>query len=168
MAHLLLAATTLAGTGELPDWGQYFAYLETFLLGDLGDFTYDFTRWSPGIAVGAAYFASATGVLLLVRGWPDLVRRERVTLLALAGVSAYGIVLFTYFINRSLVSVLPYVSFPAVLAGALWLSLLLRSPQVQRAAWLAGSRSRPRRRYWSSAWPGLQSICASSARPWRM
>ena len=30
-AHLLLAAITLAATGQLPDWGQYIAYLREFL-----------------------------------------------------------------------------------------------------------------------------------------
>jgi len=126
-AHLLFAAATLAGTGHLPDWGQYLAYLHAYLFGDLADFTYDFSRWSPGVVVGGAYFASAAALVLLVRREPDLVRRERVVLLALTGTTAFGIVLFSYFVDRSLVSVLPYVSLPALLAGTLWLSLLVRS-----------------------------------------
>jgi len=126
-AHLLFAAATLAGTGHLPDWGQYLAYLHAYLFGDLADFTYDFSRWSPGVAVGGAYFASAGALVLLVRRQPEFVRREQIVLLALTGTTAYGIALFSYFVDRSLVSVLPYVSLPALLAGTLWLSLLVRS-----------------------------------------
>ena len=65
-AHLLFAALTLAATGHLPDWGQYLAYLRAFLFGRLGDLTYDFARWSPGLAVGAGYLASAAAIVLLV------------------------------------------------------------------------------------------------------
>ena len=51
VAHLLLAAGTLAATGELPDWGWYINTLRAFLFGQLGDWTYDFSPFSPGIAV---------------------------------------------------------------------------------------------------------------------
>jgi hypothetical protein len=125
-AHLIFAAATLAATGELPEWGQYLAYLDAFLFGQLGDLTYDFSRWSPGLAVGAAYLASAAGVILLLRREPSFARRERVALIALAGTTAYGIALYSYFVNRSADHILPYVSLPALLSGALWLGLLLR------------------------------------------
>ena len=48
VAHLLLNAATLVFAGELPDYGWYLAYLRTFLLGEVGQVTYDFARWSPG------------------------------------------------------------------------------------------------------------------------
>jgi hypothetical protein len=126
-AHLLFAAATLAGTGRLPDWGHYLAYLRAFLFTDLGDLTYDFSRWSPGLAVGALYMASAAALILLLRRRPDVVRRERIALLALTGTTAYGIVLFGYYVDRSGDHVLPYVGLPALLVGALWLGVLLRS-----------------------------------------
>ena len=128
-AHVLFAVATLAGTGELPDWGQYLAYLEAFLFGRLGDVTYDFTSWSPGLAVGAAYLISAMAVLLLLRSRPDFARRERVPLLAVIGANAYGAVIFGYLVDRSMDHVVPYVSLPALLIGTLWLSLVLRTPQ---------------------------------------
>jgi hypothetical protein len=141
-AHVLLAAATLAGTGQLPEWGQYLAYLDAFLFGNLGNLTYDFTAWSPALAVGALYLASAAAVVLLLRGRPDVVERERVPLLALTGTTAYGIVLFSYFVDRSGDHVLAYVSLPAVLVGALWLGMVLRwREEVPRGGRLAAIAS---------------------------
>jgi MFS family permease len=133
-AHLLLAAVTLAASGELPDWGRYLAYLEEFLFGDIGDITYDFSRWSAGLPVGAAYLASAAAFVLVVRARRDLVDEEGPALIVLCGATAYGIALFSYFMNRSADHILPYVSLPALIAGVVWLSLLLRGV-------LAGSRA---------------------------
>ncbi len=130
-AHLIFAAATLAFAGQLPDWGQYFAYLHVLLVGKLADITYDFSPWSPGLPVGAAYAASAAAFVLVVGRSREIVERERTSLTALAGITAYGIALFTYFVNRSADDILPYVSFPAILAGTLWLSLLLRGALVE-------------------------------------
>ena len=49
VAHVLLAVATLAFAGQLPDWGQYLAYLNEFLFGQVGDITYDFSDWSAGL-----------------------------------------------------------------------------------------------------------------------
>lgn len=130
-AHLVLAAATLVFAGQLPDWGQYFAYLDVFLFGELADITYDFPSWSPGLPVGVAYAASAAACVLLAHRRREIVEREPAALAALVGTTAYGIALFTYFVNRSPDDILPYVSFPAILAGTLWLSLLLRGALVE-------------------------------------
>jgi hypothetical protein len=124
-AQLMFAAATLAGAGELPDWGQYFAFLNAFLFGDLGNLTYDFVRWSPALAVGAGYLASAAALVLLVRRRRTLAERERTTLVAIAGTTAFGVFQFSYFVDRSAPHVLPYVCLPLLLAGTLWLALLL-------------------------------------------
>jgi hypothetical protein len=129
-AHLLFAGATLAVTGELPDWGEYLAYLDAFLFGSLGDLTYDVSPWSPGLAVGATYMASAAAIVLLVVRHRDFVVRERTALLALTGTTAYGITLFSYFVDRSVDTLLLYVSLPVLLTGTLWLSLLIRSDDV--------------------------------------
>ena len=126
LAHVLLAVITLAAAGQLPDWGQYLAYLNEFLFGQVGEITYDFSHWSAGLPVGAAYLASATAFILLVRRRRDLVDGEGPALVALCGATAYGIALFSYFVNRSADHILPYVSLPALMLGVLWLSLLLR------------------------------------------
>lgn len=47
-------------------------------------------------------------------------------MIVLCGTTAYGIVLFSYFVDRSANHILPYISLPALLAGTIWLSLLVR------------------------------------------
>jgi hypothetical protein len=126
VAHLCLVAATLAYAGELPDYGQYFAFLNAFVFGTVGNITFDFSRWSPALVVGVAYFASAAALVLLVRRRRDIVEREWPALIAICGTTAYGTILFSYFVDRSADHILPYVSLPALLAGALWLSLLRR------------------------------------------
>jgi hypothetical protein len=138
-AHVLFAAATLAASGQLPDWGEYLAYLNEFLFGQIGDLTYDFSPWSAGLPVGAAYAASAVAFVLAVIRRRSLVDDQRTALVAICGITAYGIAVYTYFVNRSADHILPYVSFPVVLVGALWLSLLLRGALVgSRAARLGG------------------------------
>ena len=61
VAHLVLAGGTLAATGELPDWGWYLNTLREFLVGPIGDLTYDFTSFSPGLAVGGAVHGQRRG-----------------------------------------------------------------------------------------------------------
>jgi hypothetical protein len=122
-----LAGATLATTGQLPEWGQYLEYLRAFLSGRLGDLNYDYGRWSPGLAVGAGYLASAAALVLLLLRRPDVAARERIATVALAGLTGYGIAAYSYFNNRSSSFILAVVALPALLAGALWLSLVLRS-----------------------------------------
>jgi hypothetical protein len=126
VAHVLFAAATLIFAGRLPDWGEYFTYLSGFLFGAIGDLTYDVPRWTPGLAVGAGYLASAAALVELIRRRDPLVERERPALIAITGVTAYGIVLLSYYVDRSQDHILMHVALPAVLAGALWLGLLLR------------------------------------------
>ena len=129
-AHVLFAAATWIASGDPPGWGQYLAFLHAFLFGGLGELTYDFSRWSVGLAVGAAYLASAATLLVVMRTRPALVRESRACFTALAGVTGYGVALFAYLVDRSAEHVVVYVSLPALMAGALWLGVLLRSPAV--------------------------------------
>jgi hypothetical protein len=127
IAHVLLALATLVGSGQLPDWGQYLAYIRSFLLGGrAGIISFGFADWSPGLAVGAAALASAAAVVLLVRRAPGVARRDPATLVALVGTTAYAIALLSYADNRSSTYLLPYVTLPLLIAAALWLALLLR------------------------------------------
>ena len=127
-AHLIFAALTLAAAGELPDWTQYTAFLREFLFGDIGNLTYDFSRWSPGLAVGGAYLAAVLALGLLLRLRPEVARQEPVATMAITGLTAYALALFYYFVDRSADHVAVYVSLPLLLLGALWLSLALRRP----------------------------------------
>jgi hypothetical protein len=127
--HLIFAGVALAATGQLPDWGQYIAYVDAFLLGgEIGEIVFGFESWPPALAVGAAYATSAAAVVLLVVRRSGLVRQHWTALVALAGITAYGIALFSYASNRSATGLLPYITLPALLAGALWVRVLLRSP----------------------------------------
>ena len=174
-AHLLFAVATLAAAGELPDWGEYLAYLREFLFGELGDLTYDIPPWSPGLVVGAGYLASAAAVIELVRRRPGV---DRALLVALAGMTAYGIALFSYYVDRSLDHILIYVSLPALLTGTLWLSLLLRLRQkvgvaigaavailLVAVAWSAIDDRLPRSAIAQAA-PGGKSLRGSLRRLW--
>ena len=196
-AARLLALATLAGTGQLPDWRQYLAYIRSFLLGGrAGIISFGFADWSPGLAVDAAALASAAAVVLLIGRRPALAQINPALLVALTGSTAYAIALLSYTDNRSSTYLLLYVALPLLIAGTLWLSLLLapapsrrcRGPARRarihpgrggaavlgrvardRSALLAlGARSRlPGRRPARGAPPPLASAADRSARPRR-
>lgn len=128
-AHGLLAAGTLAATGELPRWGWYLATLREFLVGPLGELTYDFSSFSPGLVLGPVYVASASGLAVLLARRRDLHAAHGPALVAIAGVTAYGVALLSYLVNRSADHIVPYVSLPAVALVALWLEVL-RAPEL--------------------------------------
>jgi hypothetical protein len=139
IAQAAFALVTLAATGHIPDWGQYLAYLRAFLFGEVGNLTYDVAPWSPSLAVGAGYLASAAAIVELVRRRAPPLSVQRPTLVAIAGLTAYGIVLLSYFVNRSQDYVLMRVALPGLLLGALWLGVLLRAgATVPRPARLGG------------------------------
>ena len=176
IAHVIFAAATLAGAGTLPDWGEYLAYLREFLFGDLGDLTYDIPEWSPGLAVGIAYLASAAAVVELARRRRGI---DRTTLVALGGMTAYGIALFSYYVDRSLDHILLYGGLPAVLMATIWLSVLARARQTGAVAfgsavgvllvamaWSAIGDRFPRSPLARAA-PGGESLAASLERLWR-
>jgi hypothetical protein len=141
IGHLLLAGATLAFAGELPRWGWYLETLREFLFGPLGDLTYDFSSFSPGLAVGALYMASASALSVIVVRRADILRRQPALVVAIGGVTAHGIALFSYLDNRSADHIIPYVCLPAIGVVALWLTLLGR-PELQVPAggrWVAGA-----------------------------
>lgn len=130
VAFTLFALATLIWSGSLPDWGMYLTYLRDFLAGDVGDLTYDVPAWSPGLTVGFAYLMLALAVAVTVIRKPGWLGERPVAAIALAGLAGYGILLYSYFDNRSLAHVIPYISLPLVLSIGIWLGLLLRDPAV--------------------------------------
>ena len=132
IVQLAFALATLAASGKLPDWGKYVATLREFLSGGVGDWTYDFSPWSAGLAVGAIYLASALAMVMVLWREPDLTRANRGALLVLSGTTGYGIALFSYLVNRSAEHIVPYISLPAVMVVVLWLSILLRDGRLSR------------------------------------
>jgi hypothetical protein len=138
-AHLLLAAATLVATGHLPNWGQYLVYVQALLLGGReGSVTYGFSNWSPGLVVGAVILASAAGVMLLARRAPVSARRRPATVIALTGSTAYALACLSYIDNRSSTYLLLYTSLPVLMAGVLWLHLLLAGDGASSRARLGG------------------------------
>ncbi len=138
VAHVLFASLTLAATGRLPAWGQYLDYLHVFLAGKIGNLTYDVPRWSAGVPIGAAYLASAATVVELVRRRHPLVAREPTALIALAGLTVYGVALLSYWDNRSLTHILQHVAFPVLLLAVVWLGVLRRDRTLPREARIGG------------------------------
>jgi hypothetical protein len=124
--HLVLAGATLAGSGHLPDWGEYLAYVRGFLLGgQAGQITFGFARWSPGLAVYGGALVSAAALVLLCRQRPDLARASPVRTVALAGSTVYSIAVLAYTDNRSSTYLFLYVALPLLIAATLWLALIL-------------------------------------------
>ena len=123
-AHVVLALATLAGTGELPHWGQYLGYVHEFLFGGAaGSISYGFADWSPGLAVYAAALVSALAIVALVLRAPHTARRDPARLIGLAGCTAYAIALLSYTDNRSSTYLFLYVAIPVLMAAVLWLSM---------------------------------------------
>jgi hypothetical protein len=124
--HLVFALATLAGSGHLPDWGQYLAYGREFLLGGrAGSITYGFADWSPGLAVYAGALISAAALVLLCWRRPELARSNPARTVALAGSTFYAIAVLSYADNRSSTYLFLFVALPLLLAATLWLSLIL-------------------------------------------
>jgi hypothetical protein len=124
--HLVLAVATLAGSGHLPDWGEYLAYVREFLLGgQAGVITFGFASWSPGLAVYGGALLSAAAFVLLCRRRPDLARVNPALTVALAGTTLYSIAILAYTDNRSSTYLFLYVALPLLIAGTLWLALIL-------------------------------------------
>lgn len=160
-AHLIFALATLVGSGHLPDWGQYLAYVREFLLGGTaGSITYGFANWSPGLAVDGAALLSAAAVVLLARRRPPLARGNPALWVALAGSTAYAIAILSYTDNRSSTYLLVYVALPLLIAGTLWLSLILaplsRLPAAVRLSGL-GSALAVAVVLVAGAWPAIGS-----------
>ncbi|MBK5110610.1 MAG: hypothetical protein JJE10_04495 [Thermoleophilia bacterium] len=135
VAHLAFALATLAASGSLPDWGLYLTYLREFLTGSIGELNYDMSPWSSGLAVFGICMFSAFGLVVLTIARRDFTASRRPAFVALAALTAYGTVLYSYFDNRSIDHVLPYISLPALLVATIWIGLALdrRSSLLDRS-----------------------------------
>ena len=123
-AHLAFALLTLALAGHLPDWGWYLAYFRTYSV--RGYQSLPAGPWSTGFFVAGFYFASVAGLVTMISAVPEVARRERLLLLAIAATTAAGIGLLTYWVARSVDSTLSTLALPGVVSAVLWLALLLR------------------------------------------
>jgi hypothetical protein len=138
IAQVIFAAATLAGSGSLPHWGQYFAYVHSFLLGGrAGEVTYGFDRFSPALAQGALLLTLAAGVILAVRRDPGWARAHATRLIALGATTTYAVIVFSYTDNRSSTYLLPYLGLPALVAVTIaldWVARAAGAPALRRGA----------------------------------
>ncbi len=114
-AHACSPLATLAAAGQLPDWGQYLAYLRAFLFEPAGRPQLRLRplvagprrrRRIPGLRGGdrpARHSATAGSAS----------RRAHRDVIALTGTTAYGIAIYSYFDNRSTDFALVGVALPA-------------------------------------------------------
>jgi hypothetical protein len=115
---LLFTGLTRAATGEWPQWGAYADFIRLYTTGGLGELPIG--AWSPGLALGAFYAASAVALLAVAGLRPALVRERRATFRAIAGLTAMGGLVFTYFLGRAAPNNLFHIAPPAVALLFVW------------------------------------------------
>jgi hypothetical protein len=118
---LLFTGLTRAATGVWPHWGAYADFILTYTTGGLGELPIG--AWSPGLALGAFYAASAVALIAMAGLRPALVRDRRATFRAIAGLTAMGGLVFTYFLGRAAPNNLFHIAPPAVALLFVWVGI---------------------------------------------
>jgi hypothetical protein len=118
---LVFTALTRAATGVWPHWGSYLDFVRLYTTGGLGELPIG--DWSPGLALGAFYAASAVALLAMVGLRPALVRERRAMFRAIAGLTAMGALVFTYFLGRAAPNNLFHIAPPAVALLFVWVGI---------------------------------------------
>ena len=123
LMQLAFAILTRVLGGGWPDWGAYVSLFEAWSSILANVFGAAVEPWSTAWLVGGVYLASAVGVSVLVRRRGMDAPDARRAAVAIGGLTATGVSLLSYFIAHSAELFVPFVAYPAVLLGALWLSL---------------------------------------------
>ena len=110
-----------AATGAWPDWGGYLEYIHLYTISNFGDLL--IAPWSAGLAIGGLYTVSAVLLLLIVIICPAFARSRAVALRAATGLTALGILVYTYFLGRSHPNNLVHISPPAIALLFVWLDM---------------------------------------------
>ncbi len=166
-AHVLLALATLARPPGSCPTGASTSPTSTRLCSAARR-----GRSATASPAGRPGWPSARGALVSARrARADACARARAgraraaALIALAGLTVYGIALFSYTDNRSSTYLLPYVALPALLIAVLWLGLMLARRRESRAAATRALAGR-----WPSAavmlaaaWPSIGATLRRSA-----
>jgi hypothetical protein len=118
---LLFTGLTRAATGVWPHWGSYIEFIRLYTTRGLG--ALPIGAWSPGLALGGLYVASAVTLIAVVVLRPALVRERRGAFRAIAGLTAMGSLVFTYFLGRAAPNNLFHVSPPAVALLFVWVGI---------------------------------------------
>jgi hypothetical protein len=132
---LLFSGLTRVATGVWPDWGSYIGFIRLYTTGGLG--ALPIGAWSPGLALGALYVGSATTLIALVVLRPALVRERHAAFRAIAGLTAMGSLVFTYFLGRAAPNNLFHISPPAVALLFVWVGIAKATLTNRRTAAMA-------------------------------
>jgi hypothetical protein len=120
--HLFLALDILVRAGEWPHWNRYLDYLALYSVGEFGTLPID--PWTPWALIMAVYFVSV--LLLLYLGYRPMPRPHLPELDAVAGLTAFGLAQFTYYLGRSHPNNLYHICIPSLVLAAYWLCALVR------------------------------------------
>ena len=115
---LLFTVLTHVATGAWPDWNAYADFIRLYTTGGLG--ALPIGQWSPGLALAAGYAASAAALLAVAGLRPALVRERLASFRAIAGLTAMGALVFTYFLDRAAPNNLFHIAPPAVALVFVW------------------------------------------------
>ena len=110
--------------GSWPDWGAYLYYVRLYTTAGFGN--EPIAAWSPGLALGGFYTVSATITILLLVRRPQVVPRLT-EFRAVAGLTALGVAVFTYFLGRADPNNLFHISPPAVALLFVWVAIVRSS-----------------------------------------
>jgi hypothetical protein len=129
---------TRVAAGQWPDWGTYLSLVRRYGAEGFGSLLV--RPWSAGIAVAAAFALSVIALLVVaIRARPIAVR-NRLAFSGAAGLTAFGVVSYTYFLGRSHPNNVFHVAPSMITMLALWLHIVLREattagrPRVAAAA----------------------------------
>jgi hypothetical protein len=125
VAQLALTGWTLVAAGEVPDWGPYFAMVREYSSGELNRIVAP--PWWIGIAVGGFLFGSAVALPAVVARQPRFESENRPALVAIAGLTLFGIVVHTYGVRFSSEDYVARADLAALMVMALWVQLAGRS-----------------------------------------
>jgi hypothetical protein len=132
---LLFTGVTRAATGVWPQWDSYIEFIRLYTTGGFG--ALPIGAWSPGLALGALYVASAVTLIAVVVLRPALAREKRAAFRAIAGLTAMGTLVFTYFLGRAAPNNLFHISPPAVALLFVWAGVADATLINRRAATIA-------------------------------
>ncbi len=121
-AVLIFTLLTRVLAGAWPDWGAYIYFVRLYTTGGFGNLP--ILAWSPGLALGAMYTVSAIVIVLLVLSRPVLVRERVVAFRAATGLTALGVLVYTYFLGRAHPNNLYHISPPGVALVFVWLGIV--------------------------------------------
>jgi hypothetical protein len=120
----LLAFTlvTRVASGAWANWGAYLDYIRLYTTGGLGALPIE--PWSAGLALGAMYTVSAIVIVLLAVTRPVLMRERAVAFRAATGLTVFGALAYTYYLDRAHPDNLIHISPPAVALLFVWLGIV--------------------------------------------